>query len=142
MRYLILLLLIYVNGYQMQAQTTNANDIVGKWMNNRNDEIIEITHSNDKYIGKVIWLKEPNDKYGIPKKDTNNPDEKLRSRQLLGLQVISGLEFINGKWQKGAIYSPERGGSINCELALKSINEISIKVSKGFFSSTKKWTRQ
>ena len=142
MRYLFLLLLFFVNSMHIHAQKAVANDVVGKWMNNNNDEIIEISRSNNEYVGKIIWLKEPNDENGNPRKDINNPDKKLRNRNVLGLQIISGLIFEDNKWQKGTLYSPDRGGTINCEFTLLSMNEISIKVSKGFFRSTKKWKRQ
>ena len=56
------------------SQSKKGDDILGKWFTENNEAKVEIYKSGDKYYGKIIWLKEPNDKEtGKPKKDKNNP---------------------------------------------------------------------
>ena len=65
------------------------------------------------YAGKIIWLKEPNDKdTGKPKLDKENPDDKAKSNPVLGMVIMTGFkknpdnkdEYIDGK-----IYDPKNG---------------------------------
>lgn len=57
-----------------------------------------------------MWLKDPNDETGRPKTDLYNPDEKLRSRTLLGLKIIAGLKFDqNNASLKGKVYNADNG---------------------------------
>src|SRR5271170_6589651 len=45
------------------------------------------------YAGKIIWLKEPNDKEtGKPELDKKNPDDKLKSTPVLGLVIMRGFK--------------------------------------------------
>jgi uncharacterized protein (DUF2147 family) len=65
------------------------------------------------YAGKIIWLKDPNDKdTGKPKLDKENPDEQKRSTPVLGMVIMTGFrknpdnknEYIDGR-----IYDPKNG---------------------------------
>src|ERR1043165_5449440 len=100
-----------------QAFGGGADEIVGTWNNDKGRAKIEIYDCGGRYCGKIIWLKEPNypldDKLGMggkPRVDRDNPDPALRSRQLLGLQIMEGFIFRgDNTWEKGHIYDPESG---------------------------------
>jgi len=66
---------------------SNEGDaIVGVWKNGEGTGMFKISKNGEKYQGKIVWLKEPNDpETGKPKLDKNHPDEKVRSRPVLGL---------------------------------------------------------
>ena len=64
-------------------RTSNAkhqpNDIIGTYLSQYKDSKVRVFLAmNDKYSGKVDWLKEPNDKYGNPKRDIHNPNPEKR----------------------------------------------------------------
>lgn len=71
--------------------------------------------NNGKYYGKIVWLAEPN-KNGKVKVDEENPDEALRNRPIVGLQLLKGFSFDEktGEWKNGTIYNPTGGKTYNC----------------------------
>lgn len=95
-------------------------DITGYWLTldkktNEPKSQIEIFKNNDgRYYGRIVWLKEPLKDNQVVK-DKNNPDEKLRNRTILGLQLLSGFEFIGTEWENGKIYDPESGNTYKCK---------------------------
>lgn len=48
-------------------QTSDADAVLGKWLNEDKDARIEIYKEGNSYFGKIVWLKEPNEEDGTPK---------------------------------------------------------------------------
>lgn len=68
--------------FLLMAVTSKAqyqDAIVGKWLSADGDGKVEIYKKGDKYYGKLVWLKEPNEDNGTPKVDDENPDASKRS---------------------------------------------------------------
>lgn len=98
------------------AQTnTNADKILGQYWSPKKDGKIEIYKTGRKYFGKFIWGKNP-------RKDTENPDEKLRSRELIGLTFLYNFSFNNNYYVDGKIYDPESGKTFKCKMWLDNGN--------------------
>ena len=89
--------------------TDNEDAIIGVWANSSNKAHIQIFKQNDKFYGKIIWLKTPNDVSGKPKVDKNNPDENARNKRILGLVVLRDFKYDDDEWKHGKIYNPEDG---------------------------------
>lgn len=118
----ILLLLISVSTFAQKK-----DDILGKWLNSSGEGQIEIYKRGDKYFGKLAWIKEPNDEKGKPKTDQKNPTERLRSKPILGLEILKNFVFDDGKWSDGTIYDPKSGKTYSCKLSLKDSNQLSVR---------------
>ena len=69
-----------------------AQDVLGKWKLEDGSAIVEVYKEGDHYNGRVVWLAEPTDPNGVPYKDTMNPDPKLQSREIMGLNMLHGLK--------------------------------------------------
>jgi len=83
------------------AFAADDDKIVGLWNTPRNDCKIEIFKRGIKYCGRIAWLKEPlyradegGSMAGRPVVDRENPNPNLRSRMLIGLQLIEGFTYI------------------------------------------------
>ena len=74
-----------------------AQDVVGKWKLADGTAIVEVYRQGDVFNGKIVWLQDPTEPDGSPAVDNNNPDPKLRSRKLLGLNMLSGLKKSGGE---------------------------------------------
>lgn len=87
-----------------------AQQALGVWADENGDSNIRIAPCGDALCGNVVWLKDPNTSSGDPKTDDQNPDERLRSRPLLGLRIIAGLKF-DAKYSslKGKVYNADDG---------------------------------
>lgn len=115
---IILVIILFIFTVKILCQ--NAADITGYWLTldkntNEPKSQIEIFRNNDgKYYGRIVWLKKPL-KNNQPLKDENNPEEELKNRTILGLQILYGLEFTDGIWEDGKIYDPESGSIYKCK---------------------------
>ncbi|MCX6232577.1 MAG: DUF2147 domain-containing protein [Bacteroidetes bacterium] len=113
----------------VMAQNHKSDDIIGKWLTENNESKVEIYKIGEKYYGKIVWLKDPNDKEtGKPKKDKNNTDIKLKERPVLGLSFVNGFKF-NGdnKWEDGTVYDPKSGKTYNGFIAFESKDKLKLR---------------
>ena len=104
-----------------------SDDILGKWVNPSGEGQIEIYKKGEKYFGKLAWIKEPNDESGKPKTDVKNPNASLRSKPLLGLEILKDFVFEDKKWTDGNIYDPKTGKTYSCNITLKENGQLNIR---------------
>jgi uncharacterized protein (DUF2147 family) len=131
-------LLCAATAFAAGNQLPGGDAIVGLWLTEGKEARIEIFRCADKYCGKIAWTIDPvygpeenSKRAGKPKTDDNNPDPALRMRPIIGLQIISGLQYIGDKrWVKGDIYDPESGKTYGCQLSLLSPYELEMR---GYF---------
>lgn len=86
-----------------------ASDILGTYMNSKQDGIIKIFEKNNKYYGKLVWMNIP-DRY-----DYLNPDTTKHKEKILGQIIMNNMVF-DGKdtWKGGTIYNSKTGKTYNC----------------------------
>jgi uncharacterized protein (DUF2147 family) len=139
---LLLTVVFAVLSFSISAQK-NPDDLLGKWVNEDATARFEFFKTGNTYNAKIIWLANPKNENGGLKLDKNNPDKKLRNRPIVGLVILTGLQFSanNYIWNNGKLYSPEKGETVNCKIKLNNKNEIALTVSKSIFTVTKKWKR-
>ncbi|MBE9468788.1 MAG: DUF2147 domain-containing protein [Bacteroidetes bacterium] len=112
----------------------NATDVVGYWLTQDGDSQVKVFKAaNGKYYGNIKWLKEPLEEDGTVKIDDENPNEKLRTKKILGLQLLKSFKFNTKKqeWEKGTIYDPKTGKTYSCFMWFEK-NDITILHVKGF----------
>ena len=120
----------------------NPNDILGEWMTDDERAKIEIYKKNDEFWGKIVWLKDPNNDKGEPVTDANNPDEELRKKPIMGLNLISKFKYEKGKWVDGEIYDHDNGKTYACVIRKKGEKlEVRGYVGLTMFGRTVVWTR-
>lgn len=111
----------------------NAEKVKGYWLTEKGTSQVWIYKAkNDKYYGKLVWLEEPNENGG-PKKDKENPDDKLKDRPLLDLLLLRSFEFDeeDKEWENGTIYDPESGKTYDCYMWFEDGNHNHLKI-KGY----------
>jgi uncharacterized protein (DUF2147 family) len=120
----------------------NADAILGTWINEEKEGRIEIFKTGNKYAGRIVWLKEPNEPDGTSKKDKKNSNESLRKRNILNMEILSGFTYEDGRWTGGEIYDPKSGKTYSCNMKLKA-NKLEIRgyVGLSLFGRTTTWTR-
>lgn len=133
------IVLVLVSGIAVSAQ-----GILGTWYNAEKDAKVKIYQSGDKYYGKIVWLKNPNDADGNPKKDDKNPDKKLAQRPKMGLILLKGFVKESEKeYEDGTIYDPRSGKTYSCVITVKSSTELSIRgyIGISLIGKTTTWTK-
>jgi uncharacterized protein (DUF2147 family) len=140
----ISLLILAVTSYLYAASLTHPDAIAGYWFTENNKAKIQVYKSGEKYFGKIVWLKNPNEENGQPKLDKNNPDKKLRSRPIVGLLLLRNFEHAGGNlWEDGDIYDPESGNDYSCNMKLINQNTLEVRgyVGISLLGRTQTWTR-
>ena len=103
--------------------------------------------SNGKYVGEIVWLKDPKEPNGKEKLDKNNPDSKLQSRKVMGLQILKNFTYDaeTNEWSDGTIYNPSSGKTYSSYMKLdgKKLN-IRGYIGKAWMGigKTAVWTRE
>lgn len=123
--------------------TAFAQDVLGKWKLSTGTAIVEVYQEGDVYNGKIVWLKNPTRPDGTPAIDQNNPDEKLRNRQLMGLNMLSNLKKKGSEYVGGVIYDPANGKTYYCSMEVEGeILKVRGSLDKrGFLGRTMDWFR-
>jgi len=141
MKHIVLLFLTLSFLNDIQAQEP-SDKIAGSWFNDDRTNIIEIYKTGVTYSGKIVWLAELEKNPEYKPKDKNNPKPELRNRYILGMDIITGLQFTGGKWINGTIYTPKRGIYADCKVELLSDGRLKIIVSRSGMTRTQTWTRK
>ena len=121
MKKIIALLLVF-NSTFIIAQTQKADDLIGTYMTDKNEGMVEITKRDNKYFGKLLWTKTEG------KLDTNNPDVKQQSQPLRGKEILNSFDF-NGSdlWHNGTIYDPKNGKTYSCKITRDEKGNLSVR---------------
>ena len=120
-------------------KNVEANDIVGLWMPSEGTAYVKIfkEKGKEKYHGRIVWLKEPNDENGNPKTD---PEGKA----ILNMLNLRDFIFEDGEWVDGTIYDPKTGNTYYCTIEMLNKNKLEVRGSLdpfGLVGRTDTWVR-
>ena len=90
--------------------------------------------------GRIAALGGPPDRERL---DTRNPDAGLRRRQVLGLEIVSGLRpKAAGVWTVDALYNPDDGRTYSGAIQLRGEDRLELKgCALKVFCQTQVWSR-
>ncbi|HLH08769.1 MAG TPA: DUF2147 domain-containing protein [Terriglobales bacterium] len=128
-----------------------SDEILGVWLNQKQDAKIDVYKCGENYCGKIVWLKNPTypegskeGTPGTPKVDTKNPDASLRKTPLMNMQIMHGFQFVGDNlWKNGTIYDPDSGKTYSAKATLVSHDQLNLRgfVGISLIGRTEKWTR-
>ena len=128
------------------AQDSTPDAILGFWKTGEGNAVVQIYKQEDRFFGKIVWLKDPNDPAtGKPKVDQKNEDPKLKGRPILGMINLRDFKFAKAKhWEDGKIYDPKSGEDYSSKITLIDQNTIEVRgyVGISMFGRTDTWKRQ
>jgi len=105
-----------------------GDKLLGLWEPSNGKARVKIEKIANKYYGKIVWLREPNDpQTSQPKLDKNNSDPSMRSVPLKGYRMLKDFVFADGEWNNGTIYDPESGSTYSCVIKAKNDNTLDIR---------------
>src|SRR3954451_18240973 len=83
----------------------------GDWITADRGALVRIAPCGPKLCGTIsrVLARGPE----VPSAEVNNPQPRLRSRPLVGLQVLSGFTSRGSDWVEGRAYDPQSGRSYN-----------------------------
>jgi uncharacterized protein (DUF2147 family) len=112
-------------------------DIVGRWRDSDGESEIAISRCGSALCGKIVWLKQE-------RFDIYNPNEGLRKRSLLGLQVLSGFKPAAKGGLEGDGYNPADGKTYRTTLELDASGSLVMRgcVLGGLICDDDTWSRR
>jgi uncharacterized protein (DUF2147 family) len=129
----------------VQLGTGLAADPMGNWNTEDGKAVVHIATCGPALCGTIVSLKEVNDPdTGKPKTDKNNTDQSLRSRPMIGVQIVLGMKPSGAanKWS-GQVYNAEDGKTYTGSLTLQDANTIKLEgcILGGLVCKASTWTR-
>lgn len=122
-----------------------ADDILGTWYTENQKSKVEVIKKKDgKYYATILSLNEPYEADGKTLKvDDENPKKELRSRKIVGIEFLTGLEWKGDEWDDGDIYDPESGNTYSAMATMPDKNTVKLRGYMGFslLGRTTVWTR-
>jgi uncharacterized protein (DUF2147 family) len=135
MKSLLELALVFGSATALLAQSSPADRILGAWSTPKQESTVEIVKCGNAYCGSIQSMK-------TPRNDEHNADPSLRSRPLVGAQIMTGFQYAGSNtWNGGALYAPARGKNISPDMVLTTPDSLDIKVKMGLISKTVTWKR-
>lgn len=115
------------------AEAAQSDEISGRWVTKNGGSVVGFLPCNTGkregvLCGHIVWLLQPLDADGHPRRDTENPASEFRNRPLLGLQIISGLrETGPGMWGDGTLYDPDDGHTYSGSVRLMEAGTLQLE---------------
>lgn len=147
MRHKTIFTFLFITFFVVNAYS-QADRVVGIWLTEKKTSQVEIYKTSaGTYEGKLVWLDEPLDEDGRPKKDKDNPEKSLRNRPLKGIILLKDFNYnASGKeWKDGTIYDPENGKTYSAYMWMDDNNTLNIKgfvMGMRFLGRSTTWTRE
>jgi uncharacterized protein (DUF2147 family) len=92
-----------------------AERVCGKWESVEKNLRLQVFIQDHKFVAKIIWFDDgdPNDMDKWT--DKHNPDPALRSRKILGLNILKDMVYHEdtNTWEDGTIYDARHGREWN-----------------------------
>lgn len=94
------------------ASSALAADPTGNWRLSSGKITVRISYCGGQNVcATIVGMAKPLNKLGKPKTDKDNPNPALRSRPVIGLQVVNGMIPDGDNRWKGKIYNADDGGT-------------------------------
>ena len=127
--------LIFAASAALQA----AAPIAGRWVTQSKDAVVEIAPCGATMCGRIArFLVTPPD--GAGQKDVNNPNKALRSRTILGMNILTNFRADGDTW-RGQIYDPKAGKTYRSVVYKGVSGNLIVKGCIGPFCKSQTWTK-
>ncbi|HTD99173.1 MAG TPA: DUF2147 domain-containing protein [Mucilaginibacter sp.] len=126
-----LALIFFINlGVYVQADTVpNCDQICGKWLSSEKNLMVEVYKAGDHFKARIVWFNDDPSKPMGEWCDTKNPDPALRTRKILGMNVLSDLKYVahSNSWEDGMIYDAKNGKEWNASAYINKQGLLKVK---------------
>lgn len=100
-----------------------SHQLVGVWEAEEKNLQIEMFEDNGQFAGRMIYFKCSSEEIMRTCTDKENPDPNLTGRKLLGLKLVTKLEYKGlDVWDGGEIYDPNSGRIFDARIKLTGPN--------------------
>jgi len=106
-----------------------AERICGKWETTDKTLRVQISMEGKEYKVKLIWFSDTDGKPMDYWTDRRNPNPALRSRKILGMDLLRNLEYHpnTDSWENGMIYDSKHGKEWNAAAYIDKKGQLRVK---------------
>lgn len=108
----------------------SSDRLCGKWMSEKKNCIVQVYREGDDFKAKLVWFDDSDDpsRPMETRLDVHNPSKSLRSRRLIGMNVLENLEYHpkTDSWENGMIYDAQTGRKWNSSAYMTSDNVLKV----------------
>jgi uncharacterized protein (DUF2147 family) len=112
----------------LASESFAARPELGVWYDDSGKGAVEIyicQENASRLCGRIVWLKEPLNAEGVPKRDRYNPNAEQQNRPICGLPILWGLGLTSdGTFDGGQIYDPKTGKTYSSALKLAQADKL------------------
>ena len=110
-KYIIVCFFLFALVKTVRAQAQASDRICGKWESQEKNLIVLVYKTGAYFKAKITWFRDDPGKPMEEWRDTHNPDPKLRSRRILGMDVVNDLKYDtdDNSWENGTVYDAKHG---------------------------------
>lgn len=133
------LLSALILGSALVATSALARPLEGtNWRTQSGAGTVRIEACGNKTCGRILTGTPKAGETGL---DFRNPNPALRTRALIGANILSNFtRQSDGTYKGGTIYNPEDGKTYRSEFKMKSDGRLEVKGCVGPFCQTQVWT--
>jgi uncharacterized protein (DUF2147 family) len=125
------LAIMLYSGANHHATTMAAADrVCGKWEFAEKNLVIQVYREAGEFKAKIVWFDDKDDSKPLDYwKDDQNPDPALRSRKILGMNVLEKLTYNEdtNTWEDGMIYDAKHGRHWNSSASIDKDGSLKVK---------------
>lgn len=137
-RHSVAVMLLWVAAPGLQAADASSS-LLGRWLTEPRDGIIEITRSADNvYQGTIIGGNAPR------RLDEHNPDPGRRQQLLLGQVILKNMHQEGDRTLVGGtIYEPDTGRTYKCRIEVIDHDRLKVRgfIGVSLLGRSQVWTR-
>ncbi len=113
------------------VSASDRDAVFGEWAGDTS--ILEVGEANGTLYARVVSILDPvyregekDGPVGATRVDVHNPDASLRSRPIVGIDLLSGYQYDHGKWQ-GRLYDPESGKTYQSQMSVDGDGNLKLR---------------
>ncbi len=107
-----------------------AEKVCGKWKLDDDRLIVQVYKDGMEFKAKIVWFDDHDDSRELDYwTDEKNPDPTLRTRKLLGMNVLEKLTYNQqtNSWEDGMIYDAKHGKLWNSSAYIDKEGALKVK---------------
>jgi uncharacterized protein (DUF2147 family) len=96
-------------------------ELIGVWMSANKKQKVRVYYNvkTKMYTGRIEWMYEDDQANGRKLLDVNNPNPKLKSRRVTGVNLLYDFKYEHDNRFRGYIYDPISGNDYRCLLTIR-----------------------
>lgn len=123
------LLAFFTASYTKAQPADGPNMLCGKWESVEKNIIIQVYMDGNDFKAKIIWYSDTEGKPMDYWTDRRNPNPALRSRKILGMDILRGLQYNpnNNSWENGMVYDSKHGREWNASANIDKNGQLKVR---------------